>query len=566
MMHYKKLFVCLFLFLLEGGVALAFQDNNESTDKSSYEFLAGEFYKNESDSAKAVIYANAYLDKAKTERDTLKMADGYYFLSFINKDDVAHAYYDSIIAITQHKSSAYYPLHGYYNKAYLYYYAGDFKQALDYLLKTNKEAKKQNNRDFQYKSKKSIGILKSRIGEHQSALKALKESYEFYAQDKERNPFGYLTTLFALSDSYNLNKKLDSASVINKLGYQESIRLNNEDYRHYFVLNEGINQYSKQNYVVAKDSLQKAISFIQNNDDQANLSMAYFYLGKTQSFLGEKVAAIASHKKVDDIFQEIGEIMPNNRESYEILIDHYKKAGDIDNQLQYIERLIKVDSTLHTNYRYLIKNVVQHYDTPQLLSEKETIISSLEKKKKSSFATILILIVISIVLGTLWLLNERKKKMYKKRFDELYFSQTTKKPVVKKKLDPNEIYQIGITEEMVQDILEKLSDFEQSKGFLKQNITTNSLAKEFDTNYKYLSKVVNVYKNKRFGMYIRDLRIEYSVEKLKTDRKFRNYTIQAIAKESGFNTAEVFSRSFHKKNGILPSYFIKQLEKQTAEG
>jgi len=39
------------------------------------------------------------------------------------------------------------------------------------------------------------------------------------------------------------------------------------------------------------------------------------------------------------------------------------------------------------------------------------------------------------------------------------------------------------------------------------------------------------------------------------------YTIKALASESGFNTTEAFSKSFYKKTGIYPSYFIKELKK-----
>ena len=38
---------------------------------------------------------------------------------------------------------------------------------------------------------------------------------------------------------------------------------------------------------------------------------------------------------------------------------------------------------------------------------------------------------------------------------------------------------------------------------------------------------------------------------------FRKFTIVAIANEVGFNNAESFSKSFHTKAGIYPSYFNK---------
>ena len=111
-------------------------------------------------------------------------------------------------------------------------------------------------------------------------------------------------------------------------------------------------------------------------------------------------------------------------------------------------------------------------------------------------------------------------------------------------------------------MLQKIDKFEEDLGFLESNITTGKLATKFETNSKYLSRIINTYKKKSFIQYINDLRIDFVVEKLKEDRKMRNYTIKAISREIGFNTTEAFSKSFHKKTGIYPSYFIKRLDSQ----
>ena len=97
---------------------------------------------------------------------------------------------------------------------------------------------------------------------------------------------------------------------------------------------------------------------------------------------------------------------------------------------------------------------------------------------------------------------------------------------------------------------------------MSQEITLNEVAKSFGTNSTYLSKVINLEKGKNFSHYINDLRIDYTVEELKDNLRFRKYTIKAIANESGFKSAESFSKTFYKKYGIYPSYYIKQLGNQ----
>ena len=86
------------------------------------------------------------------------------------------------------------------------------------------------------------------------------------------------------------------------------------------------------------------------------------------------------------------------------------------------------------------------------------------------------------------------------------------------------------------------------------------MAKQFGTNSTYLSKVINLKKDKNFSQYINDLRIDYAIEQFEINTKFRKYTIKAIAGECGFKNAESFSKAFYKKWGIYPSYYLKQLK------
>ena len=109
-------------------------------------------------------------------------------------------------------------------------------------------------------------------------------------------------------------------------------------------------------------------------------------------------------------------------------------------------------------------------------------------------------------------------------------------------------------------ILKKLETFEHEKGFLSGKVSVKTLSEAFETNSKYLSKIVNEYKNKTFINYVNDLRIDYAVINLQESKTARKYTLQALAIEYGFNTAESFSTAFSKKTGLKPSYFIKELE------
>lgn len=115
-------------------------------------------------------------------------------------------------------------------------------------------------------------------------------------------------------------------------------------------------------------------------------------------------------------------------------------------------------------------------------------------------------------------------------------------------------------EEITKTILKRLQQFEQNKGFLNSGISVHNLAKQIQTNSKYLSKTINIHKGKKFTTYINDLRIQYAKDRLTQDTTFRKYTIASIAVEIGFNTPHTFSNAFYKHTNMHPSDFIKQLE------
>jgi AraC-like DNA-binding protein len=116
-----------------------------------------------------------------------------------------------------------------------------------------------------------------------------------------------------------------------------------------------------------------------------------------------------------------------------------------------------------------------------------------------------------------------------------------------------------LSDDIVNDILHKLKEFESSEEFTKRNLSLNSLALYLKTNSKYLSTVINQHKKKNFTQYINDLRIEYLITILKTDKTYSNYTISAVAKEIGFKTPNAFSRAFYNKTGEYPSKHIKEI-------
>lgn len=91
-------------------------------------------------------------------------------------------------------------------------------------------------------------------------------------------------------------------------------------------------------------------------------------------------------------------------------------------------------------------------------------------------------------------------------------------------------------------------------------MTLIKLSGYLKTNPKYASKVILKYRGKKTIEYISDLKIDYIVDKLKTENKFRNYTNKALAEEAGFGSTQNFTKAFNKRLEMPPTFFIQQLK------
>lgn len=92
----KYFFQCLLiLFLFVSN--LQAQNIERSIESLSYDELKDVFFKNEGKIEIQKKYAKVFLDKAKKERNTPKIARGYYCYSLLYDDNRKIIYFDSII-------------------------------------------------------------------------------------------------------------------------------------------------------------------------------------------------------------------------------------------------------------------------------------------------------------------------------------------------------------------------------------------------------------------------------------------------------------------------------------
>jgi AraC-like DNA-binding protein len=557
--NYEKLFFKLssIIILLSSFLANG-QHLIDSLNNKTYAQLFQDLNNKKSFSEKD-FYAKFIIKKAKKENNNKYLIYGYHTQAILYNDENSIKYSDSIISLSTKNSDRTYPLEAYQLKGDHYFNQRDYKKALNNYLKVSEYANIYKNKKSIIKSNDNIGSIKRKIGEKNSALKLYLKNLDYFNEKpRELDTIGYLNCLTSIANIYNDMELGDSSSYYNNLGYKVSKKLNNRWFSNHFSLNEGVSLFYKKEYVTAIDSLEKHIPYFEKTTHKINLSLAYYYCGKSYQELDKIGNAVKYFKKVDTVFQVVNSIYPNARGAYEELITYYKQKNDLKNQLLYINQLIKVDSIFYSNALFLNRKIFKEYDIPKLNAEKEKILSQLEKDT-TRFRNKLAIMSSLLAISLLFLIYQyNKRKIYKKRFEKI-LSETNESFSLPIKKD-NEI---DIPQDIIDHILSQLNIFETNLGYVSNKTSLNSLAKKLNTNTHYLSKIINKYKNKTFSNYLNTLRIEYIIKLLKSDAIYRKYTIKAIAEEAGFGNSESFSKAFYKLKGIKPSYFIKELKKVT---
>lgn len=563
-MHARAIYLkslYLFLFLVFVSLSCFSQEHKNNGKGAHYNFeeLEDRIWELYPDMEATRPFAKEYLNKAKLKNDSLLIVKGYDFLARLYEPRVNILYADSVIKFSKDLKHNAYPAIGYSLQGYWNYQLGHYKLALDAYLKAYNFDLTYGNVARQIESGNAVATLRSRWGEAEEALEIFRSQLKIIkAQPSYRSELkeDYLYNLYNTALAYQRSERYMLAQDLITKGLSESLILNDTASYHNFVFTSGINLYFLKEYQSGKDSLLKSKPYL----DQVQIPIYHYHLAELENKLGNTHAYIKNLLSVDSLQDLSTDHFPELSLVYKELAEQYQAQGDTQKQLLYLNKLLKADSLSHLNQEYVNKTIAKRFDIPRLKAERDELTKQLSKQDRSKTITRFIAIVICIVLCGVALYQFFLKRQFQKRFDALIAAnqQTTTIQPTETPVSEN-IQALDISKDIVDNVLKRLEDFEKEHRFIDKELTLNSLAADFATNSTYLSKIINVKKGKSFSKYLKELRIAYSIELLKADSKFRNYTIAAIADAVGFKSPESFSKAFYLNTGIYPSYFIKKL-------
>ncbi|WP_312823018.1 AraC family transcriptional regulator [Epilithonimonas sp.] len=561
-----------FIFFLVTGFVFS-----KDKDPKSYDYYRAKYEIFKENDDRAFLYLNPYIKKAKKENNPDELFQAYKDAVFYTKSINRKLQYADSCIDAAYKSkhddriSASYVMRGgiYYSKLKKY------RPALDEYLMAYKYAKNSSDLYLKNKIAYHLGVIKNYLGYHEEAIELFKNSVRYFetevnttnskfANEIYNNQKGYLNSLHQMIVSYRHLKNTKKVDSLTDIGLLKTF--NNKDFlleRGYFLKSRGISEFNNNKYLAAIENLDQSLKLMR--DDFAWMSVDYFYIGKSYLALNNEDLAITNFKKIDSIFNKQEFLLPELRENYELLINHYKKKKDSEKQLYYTTQLLKADSIISKDFASLSLKIHREYDTNTLIEEK----GRLETANTWGIYMIFGLLITATIL--VYVLFKRHKKgketldkyhiLQEKLLTDNYIARL-EKPTPIANQENSEDKKPQITETIKKDLLLKLRKFEEKKQFNQKGLTIHKLAIQFETNSNYLSHVINEQKGMNFNRYLGDLRIRHITYLLFEKNIYLNYTIDSLAKECGIASRQNFSDLFFEINGIRPTDFIRKRKQE----
>jgi AraC-like DNA-binding protein len=123
------------------------------------------------------------------------------------------------------------------------------------------------------------------------------------------------------------------------------------------------------------------------------------------------------------------------------------------------------------------------------------------------------------------------------------------------KKEPERYSRSGLKDEQAEDILKSLIEVvEKEKVYLDRDLTIHSLSRRTGIPRHHITQVLNEKHGRNFFTFINEYRVKEVLDRF-SDPKYNNYTILAIALDSGFNSKTTFNSIFKTITGKTPSQY-----------
>ncbi|GAA4275173.1 helix-turn-helix domain-containing protein [Aquimarina gracilis] len=439
------------------------------------------------------------------------------------------------------------------------------QKALDAYYESLQIARNLNNFERELITGTGLVLVYKKTNQYEKALKLSQKMLQSVDGTSFKDTRTHVSVITTGIEVYLDTEQYDSVMHYADQGIALSKELEYKEGLIDLNIKKAVVYYNREQHKASLDYLFKAEELLQNHDIKnrfyPTVNASYFVASNyyQQGLYTKAIKRLQSNidnSKGNDLFK-----LPV-LQSHLLLANCYGKQGDFEKALywnnkymmlseDFQKRKDKIINRIYEKEAQILKGSIANLQSEQEKSERV-------KKYAYIIATILFLIVL---LGSLF--YSKKQRSNKVLFNDLVQKINTLEAKEQKIVDKKETTKaIVIDDDKVHEVLKGLSKLETQEFYLRSDCSLRLVAKKVKTNATYLSKIINIHREKNFNEYINDLRIDYVLKRIKNDKKFRSFSVKSIATEIGYKSDYSFAKHFKAKTGLNPSYYIKNIQKQ----
>ncbi|MEO1487777.1 MAG: hypothetical protein AAFU57_18735, partial [Bacteroidota bacterium] len=359
--------------------------------KDSLLSVADSYYGNE---ACLDIVFPYMLELGTQDKDKSFLAETYRLMAYSYEGEKGLAYADSLIMFANEKSDHRYAS-SYYTRGTVHYYNENPTAAIIDFQTAYEKSMEIGTTELSVLSLNIIGMIKSEYSNdknsillHQQAKRMIKD---LEADDQEKADMEiYTNDKIAI---YHLRAKNPDSALFYIKQSQDLMKENNlDDLENSFKILEGQAYYFKEEYYKAEEILKAALK----ESDGIRSADILYYLGDIEGKKGNLDGKLKTFQSIDSIMDEEDGPIDTTDRVYLFLLDNAKKSGDIENQLNYYDKLINYDSIIKAN-----RNEIGDFDPPgysinDLISSRNELLVQ-NKTRGNWIIFVVVLLVIAMV-------------------------------------------------------------------------------------------------------------------------------------------------------------------------
>ncbi len=471
---------------------------------------------------------------------------------------------------------------------------GDYEKANQYNLNSLRIFTELNDTLHIARCNLNIGSVFIELKEYSKALSYIEDARDSFYEINDR--LGYSICMSNIGSVYLALEDYKTALPIFFEAVEIDERNNDPSGTSSNFLNIAIVYLNLKNYTAAGEYLRKALAIDMAMGDRSGIASAQFNGAKLMLAAGKSDSALYLCRKSILMFRETGQLSDEANAlqllaeiygqtgDYRLAYSYHMKASDLSDSLMNLDKVARIGMLEEKYINEKLKGEILSLEYRSRLQE-----TRIENQRKliAAWLTgfVLSVVAMAIIVVQLRKKNNAYKFIVHKNIDLMKKERelggaVRKLGEAKQELEllksRQEVSEAPVPEGASDDktrpalsgderknLLLKLHEaLVNDKLYTKADLTVEKLAKKLSTNRTYLSQLINEEFQKGYSDLINEYRIREAMSLLSDPVSGQRYSIDAIARESGFNNISNFNMLFRKHVGTTPSVFRKNAHSQ----